>query len=363
MRVLELGDNAAAGYCGRLFALWGADVIRVDLPSGGLDPATDYYLNSNKRRVGLDYTTAEGRDVLAQIADRCDVLVTDVPADRLAALDWQTLGGNARPIIRTSITPFGLSGPARDWEGAGPVLLAMGGYTWLMGDRGREPLSLPGHYVEYQSGQYAYIAASALMLQRLSAPADTNHTVEISMLETVLSLSQFTTVMWTCSRLIRERYGNAWANLHPIAMYPCKDGWFLVNVVPGFWPAFTKMLGREELLTDERFATNQARVANRDSLDAIITWCLSAYTMAELMELGQRKFRVPTGGAFTLEDVLNDEHLNARGYFQTLDAGSAGTLKIPGPAFRFVASGGNPPAAAGWQAPGELTVGSVLADA
>lgn len=354
MRIVEFGANVAAGYCGRLFSLSGAEVCRIDDAGVELTDAAaraqDIYLHSDKRRISLDYRHPAGRAVLDDLAATADVLVTDESPATLDALDWVSLGQANPRLVRVSITPFGLSGPYRDWSGWGPVLLAMGGYTELIGDPDREPLSLPGNFVEYQAGQYACIASSALLLK----DDGQSHDVEISMLEVVLSLSQFTTVLWTCNHEVRSRHGNVWSNLHPVAMYPCRDGWFLVNVVPGFWPAFTKMLGREDLLTHPDFATNQARLKNRQALDDIIRERLSGYSMAEVTEMGQRQFRVPTGGAMSFADVLASDHLAARGYFRSVQLEAGGRVAVPGSAFRFVDGAGandNPPREGHWQYP------------
>ncbi|MCB1684254.1 MAG: CoA transferase [Pseudomonadales bacterium] len=360
MRIVELGDNSAAGYCGRLFALAGHEVIRVDsMDAGPMDHsalALDIYLHSDKKRLTLNYQSPAGRQVLSDLIDHADVLVADLLPQDLDRLNWPVLGESNRKLIRASISPFGLSGPYRDWKGWGPVLLAMGGTTELIGDPGREPLSLPGNIVEYQAGQYAYIAICAHLLHSARGA----HTIEVSLLETVLSPSQFTTVLWTCNGVIRTRYGNAWSNLHPIAMYPCRDGWFLVNVVPDFWPAFTRMLGREELMQDPRFATSQARVENRQALDSIIIERLADSTMAEITELGQRHFRVPTGGALTFPELLAHEHLTARQFFREVRLRGEGVLRVPGSAYRYVNPEGwadNPPSTGLWQARGNVEDG------
>lgn len=331
MRVLEIGDNLAAAFCGRLFAATGAEVTRIRPPSKRArdirQRSLDVYLNSKKTIVEADLFDAEDRSLVSTLAAEADVLVADLVPASLEGIDWDALAAR----IKVSITPFGLTGPWRDWQATGPVLMAIGGHTALTGDADREPLSLPINYVEYQSGQYAYAAAASLAYADDGAP----HTVEISMLEVALSLSQFTTVMWTCGGQIRERHGNAWANLHPIAMYPCRDGWFLVTVVPTFWANFACMLGHPELIEDARFATNEARIANRDQLDRIIVDALAGYTMAELMEMGQRQFRVPIGAAERLGDVLASEHLEARHYFErALVEGKE--VRMPGPAFQYV---------------------------
>lgn len=341
LRVLEFGVGPAAGYCGRLFALWDAEVIRVDDRDAGPEMtdherAEDYYLHGGKKRIGLDYARAEGREVLSRLAGECDVLVTDAPPSVLDELNWTTLGDNNPSLVRASITPFGLSGPYRDWQGPGPILQAMGGYSYIVGDADREPLTIPGNYVEYQAGQYAYTGAMAAVLE---GPMDTR-TVEVSMLETVLSLSQFTTSMWTTNRQVRGRHGNGWSNLHPINLYPCKDGWFFVNIVPTFWEAFTRMLGRPDLLEDPRFARSADRVANRAELDDIIVECLGQYTMDELLEMGQREFRVPTGTLFNMTDVLEHDHLQTRNFFHSLVDTEGRQFQSPASAFRYVTEKG-----------------------
>lgn len=347
MRVLEFGDNKAAGYCGRLFQLLGAEVIRVDLPvalpleSGvesaeapGIDPliadidlALDIFLHTGKQRMCLDYLTEEGAGLLARLAGESDIVVSDLMPAQLDRLDWLSFPG----ALRVSITPFGLTGPYRQWQGTGSVILAMGGYTYLMGDEDKAPLTLPTHYVEYQAGQFAYTAALASHTFGSQC-----HDIEVSLLETVLSLSQFTTVMWTCQKRIRSRHGNRFQNIHPISLYECSDGFVYINVVPTFWRNLVDMLGRPDLLEDERFKSNRAREENQVALDAIINAEFSKYTMAECLELGQRKYRFPIGAAMTLDQVLSSDHLKARHYWRKIEVPGVGPIKAPGSAFRPV---------------------------
>lgn len=343
MRVLEFGDNKSAGYCGRLFALFGAEVIRVDLPasSAAADTGTeqaalaqDIYLHMDKKRCTLDYRHADGVALLSQLAGECDIVVSDLLPAELHRLDWSSFPG----ALRVSISPFGLSGPYRDWQGFGSILLAMGGYTYLTGDEDRAPLSLPINYAEYQAGQFAYAAALASHTFRGARDVPCRD-IEVSMLETVLSLSQFTTVMWTCQNRIRSRHGNRFQNVHPVSLYTCKDGFVYINVVPNSWPALVAMIGDNSLLDDERFRLNSQREENYQELDEIITNAFAQYTMAELVELGQRKYRFPIGSAMTLPQVLDDHHLTARHYWREVDLPPGVVdkpIKSPGSAFRPV---------------------------
>ncbi len=318
VRVLELG-GLAAGFCGRLFVHAGAEVVHVE---GAVAPLTDpwvsqraneLFLHAGKRRVSM-----RDREVLRDLAHAADVVVYEGMPDELEALGFGELDA-----VRVAITPFGMTGPRRHWHASASVLLAMGGYTYLMGDPDKPPLTLPGHYVEYQSGTYAYIAANAARYRGQSP------SIDVSMLETVLSLSQMTTVMWTCNRTVRTRHGSSFGVIYPINLFPCADGWFHVNVVPAFWEPFTLMLGRPELVIDQRFESPQARVANAAALDAVIAECLGHLTKAEVQRLGA-EFRVPTGVLQTLDEVLVDPHLAARGFWCDVEG-----IESPSLAYRF----------------------------
>ncbi len=339
LKVLELGTGVSAGYAGKLFRRWGAEVWRVDVPERADFPlraehrAVDLYLHAGKKRLAIDVDHADGRDVVKRLSERADIVLVDDEPRRLDAWEFDGLGSER--TVRVAITPFGRDGPKNDWRGTSNVLLAMGGQTYLMGDPDRAPLTMPGRYLFYQAGQYAYTAALA------SHRAGQSATIDVSVLETALSLSQFTTVMWTYNGRIRERHGNDFGALHPITLYPCADGWFAVNVTPNFWPPFCAMLGMPELVDDPRFETPADRVANAELIDAIVAERLGERTRAEILELGQVEFRVPTGTLMSPDELLRDPHLVERGFFQTLVDGES-QWQVPGSAFRYV--GEEPPA-------------------
>ncbi len=316
-RVLEIG-GFAAGYCGRQFVRQGADVVRVDgyetWPGWSSAAASDAFLHAGKRRVaGL------ADDTLAELAWRADVVVCEAAtADALAELGFDAW---AAPV-KVAVTPFGLTGPKRNWQATPHTLLAMGGYTYLVGDEDRAPLSLPGHYVEYQSGALAHAAANACLL------AERADSVDISMLETVMSLSQFTTVRWHCAGEIRGRHGSDFWFVVPSELFRCADGWAYVNIVPSFWDAFTVFLDKPELLVDARFATNDLRMHNRDALHAITADVMAELTKAELMDRAET-CRIPLGVVLTLDEVLDDPHLEARQSWETVEMTDGRIVKVP----------------------------------
>ena len=318
-RVLEIGGYAA-GYCGRLFAQCGHSVLRVN------DPAPPAWVDGAAMAMFLDAgkTPVDARaDALAELADGVDVAVIEAEgADAVTALGFD----NWRAPVKVAITPFGRTGPKKNCPATPHTLLAMGGYTYLTGDAHRAPLSLPGHYVEFQSGGFAFAAANAC---RLSGE---HKTIDVSMLEVVMALSQFTTVAWHCAGVIRSRHGNDFWSVAPTNMFRCADGWVYVNIAPTFWDAFTIFLNQPELTVDERFVTNAARMRNRDALHGIIARALATETKTAIAERAEA-CRIPLGVALSFAEVLADPHLATRDMWQRVD-GSGGQARSPRPPWR-----------------------------
>lgn len=303
-KVLEIG-NYAAGYAGKLFAHAGCDVVRVE-PS---EPkacwvskqAMDVFLHFDKRRIQTNDS-----NLIAELANKADVVVIDgESANEITATGFHSW----EAPIKVAITPFGLTGPDRNRPATNATVLALGGYSNLMGDADAAPLTLPGHYVDFQSGGYAYTAASACLFDESQA------TIDIGMLEVIMSLSQFTTVMWTCRNEVRSRHGNDFWTVVPTTLFRCQDGWIYINIVPGFWDPFTTCLDMPELTLDPRFLTNDLRMANRDELHEIIASVFKNWTRADIQERAEIA-RIPLGAALSFTEVLNDPHLAEREVWQ-----------------------------------------------
>ena len=313
---MEIGGYAA-GYCGRLFAQSGHDVVRVDaptaLPAWSSQQAMDLYLHPGKRRL----CTADNQ-LLAELAGSADVVIAEAEsADAIDELGFDRW----RAPVKVAITPFGRTGPKRNWQATAHVLLAMGGYTYLMGDPDKAPLSLPGHYVEFQSGGFAFAAANACRF------ANEANSVDIGMLEVVMALSQFTTVMWHCGGVVRSRHGSDFWSVVPTNLFRCADGWVYINIVPTFWDAFTVFLERPELALDERFLNNEQRMLNRDALHALIAESLATWRKVDVAARAE-ECRIPLGVVQSFDDVLADAHLAERGVWQRIEA-AQGAVRSP----------------------------------
>jgi crotonobetainyl-CoA:carnitine CoA-transferase CaiB-like acyl-CoA transferase len=331
MRVLELSDTeGAAAFCGKVFVRNGVEVIRVERPDRpSPSEAPDRFLNGGKRRVALDVSAPEDRATLSALAATCDVLVTDLSAREVKALDLLALGSETSPAIRVSITPFGLSGPYADWEASASTLLAMAGHSWLAGDPGRAPLTMPWRYPQYQSGHFAYIAA--LAYRRQAGEAAEPRRIEISMFETLTSLHQYTDTMWRFSGRVRTRLGNRFEN-NTNVLLPCRDGWYEVSLPQNFWVQFAHMIGRADIAEEGRLSTAAGRIEHHEELAAVITESLGDWSAERIMREGQEVWRVPIGYAATLGGLLDDEQLASAEFWRPLP-GTDG-LTIPGRAVR-----------------------------
>lgn len=306
IKVLEIGGYAA-GYCGRLFARQGAEVTRLELeatpPAWASSAAMRTFLHAHKKNVTLKSAVevrehASAFDVVICEADSADAIF------ELGFDDWQA-------DIKVAMTPFGRTGPKRNWQATPSTLLAMGGYTFLMGDPGRAPLNLPGHYLEFQTGTIAYSAAMA------SFYAGQPDVLDVSMLETVLSLTQFTHVRWHCARDIRQRHGNDFYFVVPSNLFKTQDsGWVYINIVPAFWDAFVVFIEKPELLIDERFETNDLRIKHRHELYQMAVDVFASWTTDECIRRAEAA-RIPLGVVLTFSDVLKDPHLASRAFWES----------------------------------------------
>jgi crotonobetainyl-CoA:carnitine CoA-transferase CaiB-like acyl-CoA transferase len=313
-----------------VFARWGARVTRLEPTAPrDSDQASRLYLHHAKHVEQLDdLGSAAGEDRFRGHVERADIVICDLSVSRIEQL---------APILQqapvcTLITPFGRHGPRRDAPATASTLLALGGYTFLSGDPGRAPLTLPGNYPFYQAGSFAFVAALAEHLRGEMEPV----TVDISVLETLATLHQFTDTMWAFDGIVRSRHGNRWENLCPTTLLPCEDGWVALNVLPGFWESFALWVGGPELVADPRFTTNDDRMAHQDELEELIIEFARDKGMEELFRSGQETWRVPIGYAPTLRGTLSDPHLVERGFWEDVPVAGGRPVLAPGSPFRVV---------------------------
>lgn len=349
VRVIEVGGGIPVGYAGRLFALYGADVIRVEPPSGdparlvGPFPSPDedpeqgslhLHLGVNKRSIVVPLDTAEGRTQLAELGRWADVVLDASPPGSLAVdLD-------AAVVVR--VTPFGLDGPYAGFKGGDLLAYALGGPMQSTGIEDREPIGLGGHQTAYQCGNVAALAAlAALALVGQDGPAVT---VDVSNLETqVGSIDRRTSYLlyhqWT-GRVGEREPSNRRLSV-PAGIYPTADGYVQILTIPSWVPRMLEVLDDPDLAAAYAKPGWPTDPELHDLKDAALYPWLLERTRFEAAAEGQAH-RWPVTPLNAPVDLVEDPHFAARGFWAEVDHPVAGLLRQPGRPFR-VGAAADPP--------------------
>ena len=348
IRVLDLSRVLAGPYCTMVLGDLGADVIKVESPEGdetrGWGPPfageargeSAYYLcvNRNKRGIVVDFKTAEGRDILYRLIRQSDVLVENFRPGSLArfSLDFESVSVINPSLIYCSITGFGQTGPLRDKPGYDFMIQAMGGIMSVTGEPDGEPMKSGVAVADLFAGQNAVIAILAA-LQARTHTGKGQH-LDISLFDSQLGWLANVASNYLISGKLPKRYGNAHANIVPYQSFQASDGWFVVAV--GNDRQFAKMcevIGKPGLVTDTCFATNSARVQNRDELISILKPMFTTKTVNEWLALIGDDF--PCGPINNLEQVFSMPQVEARKMLIHMKHPTIGDLPLVGSPLKF----------------------------
>ena len=343
VRVLDTSQGVAGAFCGKLLAGLGADVIKVEPPGVGdfaralppfahdlPDPETSalfLHLNTGKRGLTLDLGEREGRSILHALVRRwADVVVTSVPPAQAPALglDGDSLAPLKDDLVVTAVTYFGQDGPYRDYEGCELTALALGGYLYLTGDPGREPLKPYGYQAEYHAGLHAAAGTMAAIL-RMEAGAG-GDLVDASVVEASSFLVSAAPGWYALLGKLATRAGNRLANMdpghfYPSTMRPCRDGWVHAHGNIRHRELLGVLIPDPRLNEPEMLAE---QTGHADDIDAIMDRWLAGYDRRAVVVMAQT-LRLPFTEVLTPAEVLTDEHLLARGVLRDIDHPRAGT--------------------------------------
>ncbi len=352
LTVVEAGGAGAAAYSAKLMADLGADVIKIEPPAG--DPArslgpfpggrphleksgTFLYFNCNKQGVTLDLTQAKGRDILERLLKQVDVFVHDFPPLQLSALglDHDRLRSLNPNAVMTCISPFGETGPYRDYKAYDITTLSAGGWMWLNGWPGHPempPLRPFGDQGALQAGVNAAVATMGALFSR--GRTGKGQHVEVSAQECITAILEMTFAMWSYLEIPVVRWGQR--PIQPIDFFQCKDGgWiFTLCIEEHQWQALVELMETPEWTQWDVAANRFIRAASWDALRPFMEEWVSQWNTDDLYRAAQAK-RVPFAPASTLSDLVNSEHLKARGFFVNIAYPQAGTITQPGAPYKL----------------------------
>ena len=334
VRVLDLSRVLAGPWATQLLADLGAEVIKIERPGAGDDTRhwgppfttrTDgapgdaaYFLcaNRGKQSVALDIASPEGADIIRRMAADTDVVVENFKTGGLKkyGLDHDSLKAVNPKLVYCSITGFGQTGPRAHQAGYDYMIQAMGGLMSITGQPdgapGAEPMKVGVAVADLFTGLYA----SNAILAALHAARETGEGrhIDIALFDVQAAMLANQATNWFVSGVAPTRMGNAHPNLSPYQPFPCSDGMVVIAVGnDGQFRSLCTALGEPDLGTDERFAANAGRVANRDQLGPILSALTGPLTMAALMKRLEDA-GVPCGPVNTVDQVFAEPQAVAR---------------------------------------------------
>jgi crotonobetainyl-CoA:carnitine CoA-transferase CaiB-like acyl-CoA transferase len=348
LSVLELGDGHAVEYCGKLLATYGARVIKLEPPDAGVrtrslgpfigkagsETSVPFlWLNTGKESVACDLQATAGQELARRLALNADIVIEAFAPGALArmSLGYDTLSAERPRLVMTSITPFGQTGPYRDYLGAESVGYATGGGMHLTGDGTREPLAAGVPVASQTAGMAAY--AGTLMAVFAAARSGKGDHVDVSVQEAMLDNVEIAMVEHLHTGRVARRTGDR-HNLVPWRLFPCRDGW--VAAIGG---PVRKWLGALDMFDDPRFGDQQfrhiaGRIEHRDEFEGLLQSWLETRDRDDVLAAARER-GLAFAGLNRPEEVLVNAQNAARRFFRAVDHPVAGEQIMAGEPWRF----------------------------
>ncbi|WP_408898219.1 CaiB/BaiF CoA transferase family protein [Nocardioides sp. R1-1] len=343
VRVIEAGSMYAAPTAGRMLRDFGAEVIKVEDPTHG-DFARQWQpahqgtaigfarLNSGKRSVGIDMRRPEGRAVLQRLVASADVLIENFRPGRMEAwgLSYAELSAVNPGLVMTRVSGFGQTGPYRERPGFGTVAETASGYAFLNGWPHTPPTAPPFGFADSIAGISAAYGTAMALFDR--GRTGKGNEVDVALYEPLMFILGDAVLNYTASGEIMQRHGNASGAASPRGIYQAADGGWLS--IAGSNQAIAMRLfeamDRIDLQTDERYATNSARMANNESLQEIVVDWVRQRPRDEVLEILD-KFEVVAAAVNDSSDIVADPHFAERTLTALTGSALGADALVPGP--------------------------------
>jgi crotonobetainyl-CoA:carnitine CoA-transferase CaiB-like acyl-CoA transferase len=348
LKVLDCTQGVAGPYCTKLLADFGAEVIKVENPKSGdctrgLGPFQDnkpdpeksgtfFYLNTNKKSITLNLESEGGVKIFKELIKKVSVLVESYEPGKMTelGLDYKLLEKINPRLIITSISAYGQNGPYRDYKATNFTVYGTGGAMYTQRP-GTKPTARPviegGFQAEYSTGLLSYIATISALIKRGNSNEGTS--VDISAMESVTSTLMGHVAEYSYLGLSRRTSPFA-IHGYPIGYsVPCKDGWISLTPGIGGAPNIAFLIGKPELQDDPLLSEPRTRMSNPERFDALITPWLKDRGKWEVTKKAQ-ELRLAFTPVLSPEELLEDEQIQAREFFNEVDHPVMGKVTYPG---------------------------------
>ncbi len=339
-RVIELGQLLAGPFAGCMLGYFGAEVIKIEAPDGG-DPIRRWRemrgdtslwwrsLARNKKSVTIDLKTGQGVELVRRLIDGADVVIENF---RPGVVEKWGLGpdnfrGSNPGLVYARISGYGQDGPYASKPGFASVCEGMSGFRYVNGQPGEAPVRPNLSIGDTISGIHAALGISMALLEKQGSGK--GQVVDVALVESMFNLMEAVVPEYDGNGVVREPSGSTVTGIVPTNTYRCADGRYIVIGGNGdsIFQRLMVAVGCPEMASDQRLASNPGRVEHEAEIDAVLSqWCAAHQSSYLLEQLDQA--RVPAGPIYNVEDMLADEHFNARGLFEKVEIDGE-ELRIP----------------------------------
>ena len=339
LRVVEMGQLLAGPFAGTILGYFGAEVIKVEPPTG--DPIRQwrevkdgnslwyYSLARNKKSVTLDLKAERGRELAFDLLTKADIVIENF---RPGAMESWGLGPEdikvQNPgIIYARISGYGQDGPFSEKPGYASVTEGYGGFRYINGEPGKPPVRPNISLGDTLAAIHAALGVAFAIIERTKSGQ--GQIVDVALYESIFNVLEGIVPEFDGAGVIREPSGTTITGIVPTNTYTCKDGKHVV--IGGNGDSIYKRLmteaGREDMANDPELAHNPGRVVHQEAIDkALADWCAANNSRDIIDRL--ESVRVPVGPIYDVKDMMADPHYQARGMFETVEINGQ-PLKIP----------------------------------
>ncbi len=351
LRVLDLTRVLAGPWCSQNLADLGAEVIKVERPGSGDDTRawgppylkdgegkdtseSAYYLAANrgKKSITLDLTKPPAREAVKRLAGLCDVFLENYKLGDMAryGLAWEDLSALNPRLVYCSITGFGQSGPYAARPGYDFMIQGMGGLMSITGERddlpGGGPQKVGVAVADLMTGMYATTAVLGALYAR--EKTGQGQYLDLALFDCQVAMLANVNMNYLVSGQAPQRLGNAHANIVPYQVFEAADGHLIVAVGnDSQFAKFSELAGRPEWASDDRYATNAARVRNRAALVPLVAERIKTRSRQEWLDALEAA-GVPCGPINRLDEVFRHPQVEARGLRIDLPHPLAGSVPL-----------------------------------
>jgi formyl-CoA transferase len=348
LKVLELGQLIAGPFAGKMFAEFGAEVVKIEPPASGSSPGGDplrqwrllhngtslwwYVQARNKKSVTVDLRKQEGQEIVRRLARDADIVIENFRPGTLEkwGIGYAALSALNPGLIMVRLSGFGQTGPDKDQPGFGAIGESMGGMRHVTGFPDRPPVRMNISIGDALASLHGVIGA-LMALHHRNVNGGKGQVVDVALYEAVFNMMESLVPDYDLFGDIRQRIGTGLTNIVPSNTYATRDGQSVVIAGNGdsIYKRLMHAIGRDDLGQDPVLANNKGRVTRTADIDGAIGEWAAAHDLAEIL-VALKAADVPHGKIYTAADIVSDPQYLAREMIRQMTLPDGTRLKLPG---------------------------------